>query len=285
MEACDDDFPFAVYSFTSDCKMIQPITLAKDVERKNYGFKSNGGTNTSGALLTVVNDIKTGTLQAGKSPRILLLCDGDFDSRDYNYIVNECIRNGISISTVGFGSADKGLLQRLAGDTCGAFVWAENISQLSNAMNTAATSFFRHTRDLLSHRPFTENDTHYAVLRCLFLLLIVAGFIVMNLFMFSTFDEKNIALIIFIVCAICGGLSVELFANAFDYYAPGFARTVLCLSFGLLLGTSKPANTQSFDYSSGSKGFGGNTGSMSNGFGNNGFGGNSFGSANDKWKF
>lgn len=275
-KTCDADFPCAVYIFADLCHQALPITAAKDMKQENYGFASEGLTQMFSAIEFVLSDIQSGRLQAGNSPRILILSDGaPTDIEKYRSTVSACRANGISVSTVGFGGANPAVLQRVAEDTSGAFVWANDISQLSQAMSTAATTIHTSSRDLLGYRSFTEHTVLFGILRCLFLLIIAAGFVLIKVFMFSTFDRNNVALITFIACAALGALAPEFFINIFGWNGT-LARALLCITMALLLGTSKETANTNYNNFASPAGSGG-------GFG--GFPGSSYSNPGDKWKF
>lgn len=238
LQDCDDDFPYAIYSFADECKQILPISKASSARQNNYGFVSDGGTDIQGAIQYVLDDISSGVLQAGKSPRILLLSDGLSFYDEYQMVISECMNNNVSISTIGFGEADKSLLQSIAEDTRGAFVWVDDINQLTNAMNTAATTYISYARNLLGYRPTTEHDLLLSILRIVFILVLAVGFVLIKVYMFSTFDEKNIALYAFIAFAIIGAVGVEIGINALRYN-PGYIRLLLCVFLSILFGSSR----------------------------------------------
>lgn len=271
MQDCDDDFPYAVYSFSNECKQISPMQPASSAQNENYGFESHGATTEiQRAIRYVLNDINTGVLQAGKAPRILLLSDGQ-GSCDKS-VIEDCVKNNISISTIGFGDADKEFLQHLAEDTRGTFVWVDDINRLTNMMNAAATSHFNYSRDLLGYRPYVSNDILFSVLRIVFMLILATGFVLIKVFMFSTFDEKNIALYTLIVFAVLGAVAPEIGINILRY-DDGYIRAIMCIFLLLLLGFSKdPEDPNMGDVKSSWNGSDpGNTGGFSG--------------ASDKWKF
>ena len=268
----DYDFPYAVYSFESDCRQISPMAKAGTAVQKNYGFVSNGLTDILGAIRYVLKDIDNGVLDGGASPRIILLSDGASDQYGYNGVMSDCIKRNVSISTVGIGSADSEFLQRIAEDTRGTFVWVNDISQLTNAMTTAANTFFSYSRNLLDYRPFVNYDALFAVLRIVFMLILAAGFVLIKVFMFSTFDSKNIALISFIALAAIGALGLEIGINIL-HVDSGYMRAIMCVFFALLLGSAKVAEVK------------GNGGDQWNNSLNTGSMGGGFAGASDKWKF
>ena len=273
MQDCDDDFPYSIYSFSDECKQILPMSPASTAQQKNYGFESSGGTDIQGAIQYVLDDIDTGVLQAGKYPRILLLSDGLSFYDEYQDVIEECTNNNVSISTIGFGGADKSFLQLLAEDTHGTFVWVDDINQLTNAMNTAVTSHFSYSRDLLGYRPHLSNDTLFSVLRIVFMLILAIGFVLIKVFMFSTFDEKNIALYTFIIFALLGAITPEFGINVLRY-DEGYMRSTMCIFFLVLLGSSKEPEDH-------------NRGNVNNSWNNLTPGniGDGFSSVSEKWKF
>lgn len=272
LQDCNRNFPYAVYSFDDSCKQISPIAPASSASKKNYGFSNGGGgTDIIGAIEYVLNDIKNGRLQAGAAPRILLLSDGLSPDFNYNTIISECQSRNVSISTVGFGSADKYLLENIANDTNGAFVWVEDINNITNAMSSVASSYLNQSRNLLSYRPELSYSFWYGLLRTVFMLILGAGFILIKVFMFSTFDEKNIALYTFIVLAVLGATCLEVGINALGFL-PIYMRTVMCVSFAFLLGSSKETEMTNFGTV---KSWDASSGGM----------GGSFANSSDKWKF
>ena len=233
LKGCDGNFPFALYSFTEECQQISGMAPASSAAPLQYDIIGGGGTDIELAVQRVLDDIASGELAAGNAPRIVLLSDGESYFYDYRGTVNACLAKNVSVSTVGFAYADESELKNLANDTRGTFVWAEDVSHLATAMNTAAKTYLSNARDLLGRRPHTEKEGLLAALRILFLLVLAAGFVAIKICLFSTFDRKNIALYTFIVLAVLGAVLPELTNGSL------LSRGLLCLFFGILFGSGR----------------------------------------------
>ncbi len=242
LKDCDDDFPYAIYSFSHEFKQVVPISPASTAQNNSYYQVDGGGTDILGALKFVLNDIDSGNLVAGACPRVLLLSDGESGEYGLSNVVRECVSKNVSVSTVGFGSANVDFLNEIARKTGGFFVWVDDIGKLSNGMNEAISAYLNSSRNLLDYRIEFGNNALYAVLRIAFMLIIAAGFVLIKVFMFSTFDEKNVALYTFSILAALGAVGIEVGINALDI-APGIMRTIMCIFFAVLLGSSKNANS------------------------------------------
>lgn len=271
LKDCKDDFPYAVYAFDHGCQMISSMAPAsegknKAVDQLNLG----GGTDIQLAIEYVLSDIDNGILtDCGTAPRILLLSDGVSYFNDFDAMINECNSRNVSVSTVGFGSAEKDLLREIAQRTGGYFQWAKNVSGLSSAMSTA---IFGGDRDLLNERFDRSDDALLVIMRIVFMLILAAGFVLIKMFMFSTFDEKNFALYAFVVLAVVGALGLEIGIQAIRL-DPVYMRALFCFCLAFLVGSSKEADAP-------------NMGNTKNPYGGNAYPGSmgsGFAGASDKW--
>ena len=229
-----EDFPFAAYAFSDDCRLIVPMTQAADVNNVPFHLEQFGGTHIATSIDKILDDLETGTLNGGKRPRIILLSDGvdmDFEIED---VLKRAKENNVSISTVGFGDADEATLQLIAEFTGGVYVPVENIDNLDTAMQTAAVERSTVERTLIGLRRPVKLDWLYGMLRCLFLVLLGAGFLLIKAWLMRTNDRESDTMRENILAILIASLSVELLTNLIGL-DDRIGQLVLCLGFCLLL--------------------------------------------------
>ncbi len=207
----DDSFPYMVYSFGRDVVLLRDMAPARTPGMESADVGS-GETNIHAALTQVIEDYEDGLWEGGRVPRVILLTDGDasdiYSTSQVDPLLRRYLRAGISISTVGLGDADLGLLAHIAEGTGGSFLTIDAADELSQALNSASFSMSR--RDLLSPRPGGRLPALYAILRILFLT--VLGFLVGVCAFISCgqSDSLKITLVTSAVAAFLGALAMEL---------------------------------------------------------------------------
>ena len=104
----DAGMPYMVYSFSDSTVIVRDMGPAAAGEQPLQG-QNLGGTMIKGALETAIRDYRNGVWDAGgDKPKVVLLTDGyasdiGFFSR-IDYILDEYVEEGISISIVGLGN-------------------------------------------------------------------------------------------------------------------------------------------------------------------------------------
>lgn len=169
----DSNFPYMVYGFSHDVKIISDMKPVADGIPQITG-ESFGGTSIRTALNKVVQDRLDGVWDGGVSPKVILLTDGYATDislfNSINSVLKTYVKNKISISTVGLGDVDTNLMNKIAKTTGGVFIDVSDASDLGDAMTSAAT---QHTsRDLLSTRYTTNLNFLYALLRIIFISIL-----------------------------------------------------------------------------------------------------------------
>ena len=173
LEKQSDDFPFMISSFTGEADALRDMGPSADIHaeiaaltRDGYG----GTTDIPTALNQAITDYENGVWQGGAVPKVILLSDGDSYWNNLDDILNRYNQAGVSVSAVGFGSANKGKMTEIAERTGGIYVYANNVSDLRDAMTKASVSVA--SRDLISvRRPVASSLANIGLgfLRILFL--------------------------------------------------------------------------------------------------------------------
>lgn len=205
------DFPYAVYAFSNDTQRVRdmsPVSSGSD-----YALPSMGGmTNMRLALETVLNDLKQGNLEGGAAPKVVLLTDGYASDiglfNSVNDLLDDYVDAGVSVSTVGLGQVDEGLMENIAQRTGGVFVPVDEAGELAGAMQTAA---LRSTsRDLLSSRVTPGRNLLYGFLRVIFLFLLGCVLAFLKAMACARLDEHIRILVVGGIAALVGALVMEL---------------------------------------------------------------------------
>lgn len=214
MDAMEEDFPYAAYTFSSGYELIRdmaPQSAGKLVRPANVVM---GMTNIRTALEGILEDIRGGRIAAGTNPHVILLTDGyasdiqTFLGLGSNKRFIEAYRKaGIPISTVGLGHADAELLQEIADGTGGSYVAVADASQLAQGFGNVTSGFAN--RDLLSERNLAEKDGLYAFLRILFLVLIGLLVTLAKIVASGNEDDVLTLLIVGAAASVIGALLME----------------------------------------------------------------------------
>lgn len=167
----DTTTPYAVYKFDSGATLMKEMGTYRNGDISQFAFQSNGGTEILGSIDTVLSDITSGTLQnAGASPRIMVLSDGDSSPFGVRKLAKKCIDSGVTVGTVGFGNCNASFLKKIAASTGGVYVYADDVTALKTSMQEAITR--NATRNLFSERMVLNNDLLYCIMRLVFLLIL-----------------------------------------------------------------------------------------------------------------
>lgn len=229
MREMDTQLPYAVYLFNDNCQMVKQLSTSVD---NNFALNSNGGTDIVGALKTVFNDYDSQKNVLGSSPKVLLLTDGESSSLGLSRILKKYRKSIITISTVGFGSADSDYLTNIAEKTGGVYISSNQISTLKTSMEQALTSYSDGNRNLLSDR-FCEHDALYTILRILFLVIIsVMIAIIKSSAMFDT-NRQPIYFFISLILGIIASILMEVMISHI-YIPTKLVHFVCCILWAVV---------------------------------------------------
>ncbi|MBQ8249981.1 MAG: VWA domain-containing protein [Clostridia bacterium] len=234
MEKEDADFEFAIYRFTHEVFKIRDMAPYQKGEQ--FAFEPTGGTDVVAALRMAVDDIISGELKAGSTPKILLLSDGASDDSGLNAVISDCCSNNIVISTISFGFSSP-MLAEIANRTGGMYSEVTDVNLLSQEMESAIT--FSSSRNLLSNRFVFSNDWVYMIMRIAFLVIIGIGFSWLKQKCYcSAYDhgyQDKVFLVSAILCSV-GAILVEVFfkLDLFGsyWYAYGI-RLIFCILWAI----------------------------------------------------
>jgi hypothetical protein len=209
-------FPYMVYSFSDTATLIKDMAPAADADALIPPENAESGTMMKAALAQVFDDYESGVWSGGTDPKVVLLSDGVaqdigvFDSG--RALLDRYSKNGISISTVGFGAVNKRIMNNIAKHTGGVFIYADDVTNLAQAMAGAAIQYS--LRDLLSYRPTMKNNALYGALRITFLLILgalIAGFMIVA---YTREDEIVWMGVAGLATAFLGSLIMEISVQA-----------------------------------------------------------------------
>lgn len=227
-----ENFKYSIYVFSDDVKKI------RDMQPKSYGFtgidlNTEGGTAMFGCLKKVLSDISTGNLKTDSATRVILLSDGYAGDEPLfkHKLLKEYIENDIVISTIGLGTGvDTSTMKHIAEYTGGVYIHVDDASMLDTAMLDA--SIQTSTRNLLGFRGFCKTDVLHAVLRVLFLLVIIALIYILKIYSYGKYYNPNLILS-GILCVIAGFLP-EIALQTFSWN-DNLVRVVFCVLISITL--------------------------------------------------
>lgn len=242
LEDKKSDFQYAVYSFSSDCALLQdmqPIS-AGAFNPELPDESTMGMTEVLHTLRAIYNDIDSGALKLGKKTRIIFLSDGYATDLDifnkYSSLVpllDQYADKGVSISTVGLLNADDSLMSMIATKTGGEYIDVQNIDDLVDGMAQAGKLNLA-KRHLLGYRPAAEFNILLGLMRILF----VTGLGLIIAFEKTILCEKFLnttsVLISSVVGGVLAGICIEVGMNLFGIH-PTIMRTFTCILIAFTL--------------------------------------------------
>lgn len=201
----EDTFKYSVYVFSDDAQKVRDM-LPKSDEFTGIDLKSDGGTAMFACLKKVISDVQTGSLKTTSATRVILLSDGYATDEPLftSKLLKEYVENNIVISTIGLGyGVDTDTMQHIAEYTGGVYIHIDDASMLDTAMIDAAIQ--TSTRTMFSFRGFCKTETLHAVLRVVFLLIIIGLIYVFKVYSYGRYYKVNM-IISGILCVIAGFL-------------------------------------------------------------------------------
>ena len=215
---------FAVYAFEDKTHCLTAMgTTNSDTYRVNKTVPITGG---GTYMITAVEDeMKDVCGDDDVHTKVIVLTDGqptDDDFGRYSKLVRECVKEGVSVSSVGFGSPDESFLRELANNTGGMYVFSDSISRLTANIDTVVNSRIlplEKNRDLLGYRlDSTWNSFWYGFLRVLFLILLGLLWTVIKLLLVGEKKFTRLSAVLSgILCSSAAILAeISLYAGAED---------------------------------------------------------------------
>ncbi len=247
MDSPENTLPYMVYAFSSEPRILRDMGELTSNEPE-IPITCDGSTAIGETILRILQDYKEGKWDGGDNPKIIFLTDGfatDLDDGflwfkgnipEFNNALEEYSDCGISISTVGLGSVDTELMRKMAETTGGVFISVDQATDLTAAMDTAATSYA--DRNLLSVRYMRHMDGLFGLFRIIFLSLI--GALIGGLLVFAYMDVGSLHLIVTssLVGSILGSILLEVGVQNGVYQ--GVLWFLLWILFAATLGYKYP---------------------------------------------
>ena len=207
-----ENFPFMIYGFSDTSYIIRDMAPKSDGMEPIAG-KNHGDTAIGTTLKNVINDYANGVWKGGRLPKVILLTDGYASDIVYISEMDDTLKryrkHGISISCVGLGgNVGEELMEQIAGSTNGVFIDVNDVSQLTQAMQSAATGFNETERDLVSKR-LDGNGILYGLLRILFLVLLGALLGIIKYFAYGDADSAKTLIGISVITSAIGAVLME----------------------------------------------------------------------------
>lgn len=231
-----DGFPYAVYTFNSGVSLHTEMhQKTTDDASKSIDLEYNGGTEMDAALKQVMNDFnmayKAKTWTGGENPKVVLFSDGQPSSTwGVRKALKSFQREGIAVSTVSVQGADITLMQEIADLTGGAHIAISDISTIGSAIENAMHSIGDIHRTLFTFRNGRKLSVLYALMRIVFLALIVMGFWMLLYYASAVglSEEYNLIFLCKAVTAVIAGLLMEMGLQYLSL-SEGMARLFFCL--------------------------------------------------------
>jgi len=231
LEDCDPNFPFAVYTFTNDAHLLIPMRKASQAESISDSLGTNGNTSIMRTLNTVLDNLKNNVhTDAGENPRIILISDGADYRLGIRSVHRKCLKQNVSISTIGFGNADGGLLSEIAEGANGVSITIDNVDALANATQSAATAVSAEQHNLLNFRDNVRLNLLYGIARLLFVLILGFLFLLIKAELTQTNVGSSNTLAIQMILMVISGVSLEVGINTLRI-PMFFAHLIMCILF------------------------------------------------------
>ena len=256
LDDCQPQFPVAVYAFTTQAKLLSPMSPAGEQPR-NFAFQSYGQTAIVAALSQVLDDLSSKEMDGGPAPRIVLFSDGytmqeleQAASASTEEVVDRARRMNVSICAVslvdrpaGETKGDEDLLGRLSGDTGGFAVEIGDMEQLGGTLATLASAESRNDSNLLNRRDHMSYDWAYCLMRIGMLAVLGALILLVRAMNMYTNVSDSFVLPLHAGMAGAGALLSEFGLQTLPEPP---VRLLLCLLFMLTVLRFQPVPEQAF---------------------------------------
>ena len=222
---------FAVYAFANETECITPMESTNSL---NYEYHLADDIGGGTYMLTAIDEIMKDVCNSKKvHTKLIVLTDGepsDVGLGSEQKLIRNCIKNGMSVSSVGFGEADEEFLQELATCTGGTYVFSDNIENLTNNLDTivkAQTLPLKANRDLLGYRlDLTYDSFWYGFMRVAFLMLLGGLWTVVKMLLVGERKYTKSAMVISLILCSLAALLCELFMLV--GFGGGLVRVLFC---------------------------------------------------------
>ena len=213
LEGMPENFPYMIYGFSDNVVRIRDMAPVSEGIGE-IAAENNGGTAIKGALQQVIEDYKNKVWEdKNHRPKVILLTDGcATDIGFFNPItrvLKKFSKERISVSTVGLGTVDGKLMQKIADSTDGIFLQVEDVAYLKDAMKNAATQYSEE-RNLLSVRSRQDRDWMYALMRIGFLTILGTGIGVLMIIASTKEEDAYLIAISSEIKGFAGGIVMEI---------------------------------------------------------------------------
>lgn len=237
LEGKPDDTKFAIYAYSNETVVLQPITTV-GAGIPDITYMDGGGTYTLAALDTVYNDFSSGKLPSDGNPAVVLLTDGESHDilllSDADNTLAGYASKSIPVHCIGFGNPNMEELKYIAKGTGGQAMRIRNANQLRNAIDTVLTGG---SRTLLSDRFELVYSVPHGIMRVLFLAIFSMLVGVTSMFAYGCSKSCKPILIGSAVTGLLGGLLQEMGmqSNADPAGVTGATFLLLGLLFALIV--------------------------------------------------
>ena len=208
------DFPYMVYGFSDQVSLLREMSPISS-GYTNITGNSYGGTSIKGALEQVISDYQNNVWEGGESPKVILLTDGYATDLGWFTSINSTLKqysqNRISVSTVGLGSVDKSLMQKIAAKTGGVFVDIADAAMLGEAMESAANQYS--VDDLLTTRYSTRMGILFGFLRILFIAILGSCIGFVSAVAYGQMDASSLVIVSSIIQSLVGAILMEVLTS------------------------------------------------------------------------
>ena len=239
LEGKQDDTQYAVYAYSNETIVLQPLTTV-GAGIPDFYYSSGGGTMTLAALNRVYNDFNTGVLPTDGRPAVVLLTDGEsHDILQLNAAdptLSGFAALNIPIHCIGFGSPNMSELKYIAKSTGGQSMRIRNANQLRNAINTVLTGG---SRTLLSDRFELLYSVPHGIMRVAFILIYSLLVGLVSMFAYGCSTSGKPILISSAISGLLAGLVLEILLqyNSDPATVAGLAFLLIGLLYALIVPT------------------------------------------------
>ena len=171
LEGKPDDTKYAVYAYSDETVVLQPLTTV-GAGIPDFYYTDGGGTMTLAALNTALNDCTSGKLPTTGTPAVVLLTDGESHDilmlSDADPTLNGYSGLSIPVHCIGFGSPNMEQLNYIAKNTGGQAMRIRSANQLHSAIDTVLTGG---SRTLLSDRFELVYSVPHGIMRVVFIMI------------------------------------------------------------------------------------------------------------------
>lgn len=206
----DDSKNVGIYTFESDVDcVIEYGSMRPSAVSISDDVKSNQGETS---MIKAIRQALADTKDTKDYISFIILTDGEPSDNGFlnwhkSKAVKECVKRGVTVSSVGFGSPDDAFLKNLADSTGGVYVFSDNLDSLYSNLQTAVETQSEHSRDLIGYRAdYKSSSVLYTIMRIFFLMII--GMVITVLKCIAVGDPEQYMKIGVVSLILCTAASV-----------------------------------------------------------------------------